>query len=140
MENEKPKVGLGVMIFKDDKVLMGKRKGSHGEGEYAFPGGHVEHLESFETCARRETLEECRIEIKNIKFQFLANVTAYAPKHYVHIGLTAEYASGDLKVMEPEKCESWDWYNIESLPEPMFAMCVLAFKALKSGDNYYDGK
>jgi hypothetical protein len=35
-----PRVGVGIMIFKDGKVLMGKRKGKHGAGEYAWPGGH----------------------------------------------------------------------------------------------------
>ncbi len=65
----KPKVGIGVMILKDGKVLLGKRKGSHGAGQYAFPGGHLEYMESFEDCARRETREECGIEIQNIPVQ-----------------------------------------------------------------------
>src|SRR5919108_1624421 len=36
MEHNQPKVGIGVMIVKHRSVLLGKRKGSHGEGEYAF--------------------------------------------------------------------------------------------------------
>jgi len=81
---QKPKVGIGVMILREGRVLLGKRKSSHGEGEYVFPGGHLEYMESFSNCARRETKEECGINIKNIKFQFLANVVKYAPKHYRH--------------------------------------------------------
>jgi 8-oxo-dGTP diphosphatase len=38
-EQKKPKAGVGIMILKDDRVLLGKRRGSHGEGEYEFPGG-----------------------------------------------------------------------------------------------------
>ena len=34
------------------------RRGSHGAGEYSTPGGHLDPLESFEACARRETREE----------------------------------------------------------------------------------
>ena len=52
MENH-PKVGVGVMVLKDGKVLLTRRKGSHGAGEYSFPGGHLEYMESFEDCARR---------------------------------------------------------------------------------------
>ncbi len=74
-QQNNPKVGIGVMIIKDDKVLFGKRKGSHGEREYAFLGCHLEYMESFEACARRELEEECGIKIKNIQFKFLANVT-----------------------------------------------------------------
>ncbi len=56
-QENKPKVGVGVMILKDGKVLLGKRKGSHGQGEYAFPGGHLEHMESFADCAKREVAD-----------------------------------------------------------------------------------
>ncbi len=46
MEN-RLKVGIGVMVVKDGHVLIGKRVSSHGEGEYCFPGGHMEYMESF---------------------------------------------------------------------------------------------
>jgi len=133
-----PKVGVGVMILKDGKVLLGKRKGVHGEGEYAFPGGHLEYMESFEDCARREVNEECGIKIKNIRFQFLANVTKYTPKHYVHVGLLAEWEDGKPEVLEPEKSELWDWYEIDKLPQPMFEMAKLAIDSYRRGVNYYD--
>ena len=66
MKDNYPKVGVGVMIIKNGKVLFHKRKGSHGDGEYAWPGGHLEYMESFEDCVRREVYEEAGIEIKNI--------------------------------------------------------------------------
>ncbi len=135
---QRPKVVVGVMILKDNKVLLGKRKGSHGEGEYAFPGGHLEYMESFTDCARREVNEECGIEIDNIRFQYLANITKYAPKHYTHIGLVADWKSGEPKVLEPEKSESWDWYDMDNLPQPIFEMCKLAVQCHKTGKNYLD--
>ncbi|MFH1183116.1 MAG: NUDIX domain-containing protein [Candidatus Moraniibacteriota bacterium] len=133
-----PKVGVGVMILKDGKVLLGKRKGSHGEGEYAFPGGHLEYMESFEGCAKRETKEECGIEIKNIRFQFLANLKKYAPKHYVHVGLIADWKNGNPKVLEPDSCELWDWYDLENLPQPLFEACKLSIESYKTGKVYFD--
>jgi 8-oxo-dGTP diphosphatase len=141
METEqKPKVGVGVMILKGGKVLMTKRKGSHGAGEYSFPGGHLEYMESFEDCAVRETKEECGIEIKNIKFLYLTNVKKYAPKHYVHIGLTAEWASGKPQIMEPEKAEEWKWYDMDNLPNGLFEFCKLAFDSYKTGRTYYSSE
>ncbi len=137
-EQLRPKVGVGVMIFKEGKVLLSKRKGSHGEGEFSFPGGHLEYMEGFADCARRETLEECGIEIDNIRFQFLANVTKYAPKHYVHIGVVADWKSGEPTVLEPEKSESWRWYDVNDLPNPMFEMCRQSIECHKTGKNYLD--
>ena len=139
MENgERPKVGVGVMIFKDGKILLARRRGAHGAGEYAFPGGHLEYMESFADCARRETREECGIEIDNIRFQLLANVMPYAPRHDIYISLMADWKSGEPKVLEPEKSESWDWYDIDHLPEPMFAMCALSIQSYRTGQNYFD--
>ena len=137
-KKQRPKVGIGVMILKDRKILFGKRRGSHGEGEYAYPGGHLEHMESFEECARREVQEECGVEIENIRFQYLANVTKYAPKHYIHIGLVADWKSGEPQVLEPDKSESWDWYDMDDLPQPLFEMCKLAVQCRKTGKNYLD--
>jgi 8-oxo-dGTP diphosphatase len=127
------------MIMKDGKVLLGKRKGSHGAGEYAFPGGHLEYMESFEDCAKRETREECGIEIENIRFQFAANIRQYKPKHYAHIGLIANWKSGEPKVLEHEKCEAWQWCDLKFLPE-LFGPCVLAIDALNTGKNFYDAE
>lgn len=135
---QKPKVGIGVMIFKEGKVLVGKRKSSHGQGEYAWPGGHLEYMESIEDCARRETREEAGIEIANIRFQFLANMKKYAPKHYIHISLLADWQSGEPQVLEPEKLESWEWREIDNLPSPLFETCALAVDSLRTSRNYYD--
>jgi len=140
MEEQRPKVGIGVMIFKDGKILLGKRKGSHGEGEYSFPGGHLEYMESFADGARREIMEEAGIEVKNIRFEYVANITHYAPKHYVHLGLIADWASGEPRIMEPNKCDGWDWYDLDDLPKPMFQECTLAVENYKNNTTYLDSK
>lgn len=132
------KVGIGLAIFKDGKILLGKRKGTHGAGEYAGPGGHLEHMESFEDCAKRETLEETGMEITNVRFLCLSNLKRYAPKHYVDIGIIADWKSGEPQVMEPEKLESWGWYDIDHLPEPLFGVEPNYIEAIKTGKNYFD--
>lgn len=133
-----PRVGIGVMVVKDGKVLIGKRKSSHGDGEYAWPGGHLEHLESIEECARRETREEVGIEIENIRFVRLMNNKKYAPKHYVDIAMISDWKSGEPQVLEPHKLESWEWRDPEDLPEPLFDMIPSYFEALKTGKIFWD--
>lgn len=134
------KVGIGIMIVKGNKVLLGKRKGSHGEGEYAFPGGHFEYMESFEGCALREIREEIGTDIKisPIRFLRLMNLKAYAPKHYVDIALVADWISGEPQVMEPDKIERWDWYDIDNLPAPLFSTIPSYIEAYKTGKNFLD--
>jgi 8-oxo-dGTP diphosphatase len=38
----------------------------------------------------------------------------------VTLFVSAEYDSGELTVMEPDKCEQWQWFRWNSLPEPLF--------------------
>lgn len=138
MNEQDVRVGLGVMVMKDGKFLLGKRKGSHGGGQYSFPGGHLEYMESIEDCARREVREEAGIEIKNIRFVRLLNLKDYAPKHYIDIGTIADWESGEPTVMEPDKCEGWGWYTEQELPKPHFSGLESYFEALKGGKIFYD--
>ena len=134
---EYPKTGVAAMIMKDGKVLLAKRKGVHGSGEYAFPGGKLELGESFEDCLRREVREETGIEIENIRFLRLLNFKFYG-KHFVDIGLIADWKSGEPQVLEPEKSESWGWHDLDNLPEPLFKGLPSYFEAYKTGKNYFD--
>ncbi len=140
METPQARVGTGVVIFKDGKILLGKRKGAHGSGEYSSPGGHLEYMESIDECAKREVLEECGIKINNLKFLHVANDLSYAPKHFVNISFTADWESGEPQVLEPEKCESWGWYEIDNLPEPLYSMTKLSIQSYKNKEIYHDSK
>ena len=137
-EEQKPKVGIGVMVMKDGKVLLGKRNGSHGAGEYAWPGGHLEYMESFEACAKREVMEETGMEIRNVTFMRLMNLKEYAPKHYVDVGLVAHWQSGEPRVMEPDRIEGWDWYDLDNLPQPLFSAIPSYLEAHRTGRNFWD--
>ena len=119
--NNKPKIGLGVIIIKNNKVLLGKRKNSHGDGAWGFPGGHLEFNETWEDCAQRETLEETGISIKNIRFGTATNdIFKTENKHYNTIFMLSDYNSGKVAIMEPNKCEKWEWFEWNKLPKPLF--------------------
>jgi len=132
MESKRPKVGVGVAVIKEGKVLLGKRKNAHGEGTWSFPGGHLEYKESWEDCAIRETLEETGLTIKNVRFGTVTNDVFYQEqKHYITIIMLSDYESGELQLMEPDKCYKWDWFTWENLPDLLFVSIENLLK-----DNY----
>lgn len=134
----KVKVGISVMIMKDNKILLGKRIGKHGSGQYAFIGGNLEYSESFEECIVREVAEEADIKIKNIKFLGIYNLKEYMPKHYLNILMSADWESGEPKLMEPDRCEGWQWYDMDDLPIPLFVTVPNSIESYRTGRNYYD--
>lgn len=136
--HEQPLVGVGVLVMKDGKVLLGRRQNAHGAGEFATPGGHLEHGESFEACARREVREETGLELGEVRFLRLLNTTQYAPRHYVDVSLIAAWRSGEPQVLEPHKVEGWDWYPLDALPSPLFGMMQTSFEALRTGRCFWD--
>lgn len=116
-----PKVGCGVFVIKDGKVLLGKRISKHGEGKWASPGGHLEFGEEPEECARREVEEETGLQIKNIRKAVYTNhLFPETNKHYITLWMVSEHASGDVQLREPEKFERWEWFDWNNLPTPLF--------------------
>ena len=116
-----PRVGVGVFVRHQGKILLGKRRGSHGEGTWALPGGHLEFKEEIEACVRREIAEETSLSVGNVRFGALTNdVFEHEDRHYVTIFMVCDYAGGDLRIMEPEKCEEWRWCRWDELPRPVF--------------------
>ncbi len=129
MEPIRPKIGVGVMVIKDKKILLGKRKNAHGDGTRSFPWGHLELNESVEECAIRETMEEANIKIKNIAMgPFTNDIFVQEGKHYITLFAICEHAEGEPQVMEPEKCEKWEWYEWDNLPEPLFLPIINLIK------------
>ncbi len=122
MKQEKltPRIGVGVIIERNGKILLGKRRGSHGDGTWCFPGGHLEFGESWEDCAKREVKEETGLELSSISFISATNdIMDDEKKHYITIFMKG-VATGDPLVCEPEKCGEWGWFEWQNLPQPIF--------------------
>jgi len=116
-----PRIGIGVIVINGNKVLLGKRKNAHGNGSWSFAGGHLEFGESFESCAHREVLEETGLHVQNIRMHTVTNdFFELEYKHYVTIFMLADYAGGIAQVLEPNKCERWQWFEWNELPQPLF--------------------
>lgn len=59
-----PAPASGVIIEKDGKVLLVKRKFAPFKGDWSLPAGFMEYGESPEACAIREIYEETNLKIK----------------------------------------------------------------------------
>lgn len=139
MENkERPKVGIGSLIVREGKILIGKRLDSHGAGTYMIPGGHLEYGETFEQCAVREATEECGLkDLKVVGLVSVGNDIEYG-KHYISIGILLESNVGESYNAEPEKATEWAWYDPKELPDNMFPHSLKVIKNYLAKKIYTD--
>lgn len=121
MSSNRPLIGIGVIVVRDGRVLLGKRRGAHGAGDWALPGGHLEFGESVADCAARELLEETGLTIiHSAPGPYTSHVFENIQRHYITLFVIAE-CSGEPQICEPDKCEGWHWHDWSTLPQPLFA-------------------
>lgn len=122
-------IGVGVAIIKDGKVLLGHRHEDpekadsllHGEGTWTMPGGKLDFGETIAGAVCREVLEETSLVVdpKSLKLVSVGNERV-ENAHYVTIGFVCEEFKGEVKVMEPDEITEWKWFDLNTLPSPMF--------------------
>ena len=131
--NQAPKVGVAIIINRNNQVLLIKRKNVHGAGSWSTPGGHLEFGETPEQCAAREAKEEVDLDVVNIRFRAITNdIFDDLGLHYISIWMEGKSSSGDPKIADDYEVEALGWFPWDSLPEPRF----LPFANLLKGNCY----
>ena len=114
-------VGVGVLVIRDGLLLLGRRRGSHGAGTWAAPGGQLEFGEQIEACARRELAEETGLVARSIELgPYTNDVFEAEARHFVTVFVTARGALGAPRNLEPGKCDGWAWFAWDEMPVPLF--------------------
>jgi len=129
MAEEKKRVGtgIGVMVVKKEKVLLGQtivgEKSSsyveHEKNTWTLPGGRLEYGETFEEVARRELKEETGLLLKKGKV-FCVNNEKSPETHCITIGFLAMEIEGEPKVMEPDNISEWKWFELNKIPNELY--------------------
>ena len=135
-----PRVGIGVMIQNEKaEVLLGLRQGSHGAGEWCFPGGHLEFGETIFETAKREVKEETNLDVNEFELISVGDEMRYIKtdgKHYLGLGVKAIYIGGTPQLEEPEKCKEWRWFSLDNLPKKIFENTQAIIRNFKSKKIY----
>jgi 8-oxo-dGTP diphosphatase len=112
--------GVGVLVLRDGKVLLGRRLSLHGRGTWAPPGGKVEPGETDVEAARRELLEETGLS--GAVPRVVAETLDAFPggETWRTRWVSMEWVSGEPEVLEPDELDGWGWYSWDRLPGPLF--------------------
>ncbi len=112
--------GVGVLVVRDETVLIGRRLSPHGRGTWAPPGGKSEPGETDEETARRELVEETGLvgAVPRVVAETLD--TFPSGQTWRTSWVLMEWVSGEAEVLEPDELDSWGWYSWDRLPAPQF--------------------
>ena len=130
---KRPHVGIGVLITKDDRVLLIKRVNAYGDPIWSTPTGHLKYGELLEECAIRAMQEEAGVFITDITFLAITNDVFESHKeHAFTIWMAGSYVSGTPPRHAEPGISVIDWFSWDALPEPLF----LPFEHLLTGRCY----
>lgn len=116
-----PRVGVGVVVRRDGRYLLGLRQGRRGSGSWSTPGGEVLASETVLACAVRELREETDLlaEHPRVVGQSV-NVLDDGTRWYSVFVSVEVRADNEPRLLEPAKCQVWGWFEPSLLPEPLF--------------------
>ena len=96
----RPLIGVGVVVFKEDRVLLVRRGKPPREGQWSLPGGRQRLGERIEAAACREVREEAGIEIAvgplvDVVDSITRDEAGAVQYHYTLVDLLAEWRAGE---------------------------------------------
>ena len=132
---EQPVPGVGVVFFKENNVLVIKRRNPPRKGQWSIPGGKQKLGETWQDTAKREVREETGIEIRLIGLVDVVDAIIEDDKknkngkinrgplrkktnvayHYTLIDCAAYWESGSL--MAGSDATEAEWWPIDRLKE-----------------------
>ena len=125
MAKERTKVipTVYLVLTRGNKILLSRRFNTgFQDGKYSFPAGHVEgDEETFRQAIIREAREEIGIEISQEDLGLVhvmhRKQTEPTNERRVNLFFIAKRWKGEPKIMEPNKCDDLNWFEIGRLPE-----------------------
>lgn len=130
--------GVSVIVFKDiekdghlfRRLLLGKRKGDRGEGQWGLPGGAIEPGELPVVCAARELEEETGLiaSVDHLMVwwpcpfsnTFADTISGKEPWVTLFFWCVLSGEAEEVGLKEPDKCYEWGWFPLKRLPSPLF--------------------
>ena len=127
-------VAVHLLLIEGGKALLLRRHNTgYEDGNYSMVAGHLEGGEELKAAMIREAREEVGIEVSLSDLEIVGAMHLMTEREYVHFFLKASAWSGEIKNMEPDKCDDLRWFGLSDLPENTIPYIRRAI------DNYRNG-
>ena len=99
---DRPYVGVGVIVFHEQEVLLVKRNKEPNKGQWSIPGGKQMIGETAADAAKRELLEETGVKVDQLLLVDVADaiipdVEGKIKYHYTLVDYMGQWQSGESR-------------------------------------------
>jgi len=112
-----------LFLLKDNKILLLRRLNTgYEDGNYSVPAGHTDEGESILSTLLREVKEEIDLNLtsEDVKFVHVMHRAKRTGKdandERLDFFFVCNKWEGEVKNLEPDKCDDLSWFNINELP------------------------
>ena len=110
---------VDIIIEKEEKIVLIKRKNEPFKGKWAIPGGFIDKGETAEKAAEREAEEETSLKVKLKEILGVYSEPKRDPRrHIISTVFIAESIYGKLEGKTDAK--EAKWFSIDDIPELAF--------------------
>lgn len=116
---ERPFVGVGAVVWRDDRVLLIRRGRPPRKGQWSIPGGVQRLGETVFQAARREVREETGIEVTVVDVVAVVDSIQRDDEervryHYTLVDVLAEWRAGEAAARDD--AQAVVWAGLDELP------------------------
>jgi 8-oxo-dGTP diphosphatase len=129
-----------IILQRDSKILMVRRKKDPFKGQLALPGGFINEGETAEEAARREAIEETTLEVEPIEILGVYSDPKRDPrKHIMSIVFVGIIVGGSDKA--GDDAESIEWVELGTIEKQEIAFdhaqILRDYKKWKTSDGTF---
>jgi 8-oxo-dGTP diphosphatase len=138
MERYKIIPSVYLILEVDNKILLLRRfQAAYENGNYGLVSGHAEEKETLREALSRETLEEAGITVDPLSFEHVLTMHRSCGDHErMDMFFTTDKWSGEIKNMEPNKCDDLNWFPVDNLPTNTIPYIAKVIDCYLKGEKY----
>jgi len=138
IEKQRSYLACYLVLIKDDQILLLKRANTgYEDGNYSMVAGHIDGGETAIGTMKREAKEEAGIEINPDDMKIVHIMHRNAPdRNYIDFFIVANKWTGEIKNLEPQKCDDLSWFYLSKLPNNVIPYVKKAIENINSKEIY----
>ena len=128
------KSAVHLFLIRGDEILLLRRFNTgYEDGNYSVVAGHLDGGEEVKQAMMREAREEIGIQVLEEDLEVVGVMHRLAEDERIDFFLVARDWEGEIRNMEPHRCDDLAWFPLEGLPANMIPYVKRAIENYQIG-------